>query len=214
MLTGFSKRSPDLPKQFTGRPPLPGMPTYRNTSARDVAAIGLGMAAGILASRILPPLFASASGSIRARMGEDPFEPLINDHRKIMATLSEMEQCPTDARARRGTLFLALKRKLAKHAMAEEDVVYPMLQDQAGNAEQAKHLFSEHADMKITLFELENILKCGDDWSRHVNRLRNLIESHIREEEEEGFPALRHALSERRSRSLAGLIRREEAMVL
>lgn len=68
--------------------------------------------------------------------------------------------------------------------------------------------------MKIALFELECTVKHGKDWSRLVSRLRTLIEGHIREEEEESFPALRRALSERRSRSLAGQIRREEAMVL
>ena len=46
----------------------------RRFSMRDVAAIAGGVAAGVFASRLLPPLIAQASGSVRNRLGEDPFE--------------------------------------------------------------------------------------------------------------------------------------------
>ena len=37
-----------------------------------------------------------------------------------------------------------LKRKLAKHAMAEEDVVYPIVHNQTAETTESKHLYDEH----------------------------------------------------------------------
>ncbi len=95
---------------------------------RDVAVIAGGVAVGVIGSRLLAPVMASASGTVRARLGADPFDRLIQDHEEIKSILRKMETVGTDAPAQRMKLFLALKRTLAKHAMAEEDVVYPQLQ--------------------------------------------------------------------------------------
>jgi len=181
---------------------------------RDLVVAAGGMALGVLASRLLPPLIASANGTIAAKRGDDPFERLIQDHRAIISTLQQMEAAPREAWARRGTLFLKLKRTLAKHAMAEEDVVYPALHDDAMDTHGSKHLYQEHADMKIHLFELERMLKNKSDWTQTVRELRTLIQKHIHDEENVEFPKVRRALSEQQRSDIAGQIRREEALVL
>lgn len=183
-------------------------------SSRDIAAIAGGLAVGIIGSRLMMPVLAAGSGSVRGRLGQDPFERLIQDHRSISATLRKMEEAAHASTATRARLFLTLKRTLAKHAMAEEDVVYPILSDQGHSREDAKHLYDEHADMKIHLYELENMLKSGTDWTHRVRSLRTLIEGHIREEEDIQFPKLRDALGSRKVRQLSGQIHREEALVL
>jgi hemerythrin superfamily protein len=183
-------------------------------SMRDIVAVAAGVGIGIVASRLLPPLLAQASGSVRHRMGEDPFERLIQDHRYIRTLLNDMENASERSLAYRTKLFLSLKRTLGKHALAEEDVVYPLLHDEVRDIEGSKHLYSEHADMKIQLYELEQMLMNGQDWSDRVRSLRTLIEGHIREEEETEFPKLRHALDDQRTNTLAQHIRREEALVL
>jgi hemerythrin superfamily protein len=180
---------------------------------RDLAVMVGGIAVGLVASRFVP-ILASASGSIRSRAGQDPFDRLIQDHRIILSTLDDMERHGNGSFARRGALFLRLKRTLAKHAMAEEDVVYPLLHDDIHREEAIKHLYQEHADMKIHLFELERLLKANEDWTDRVRRLRDIIGGHAREEEEVEFPRLREALDKQRTRSLSGQIRREESMVL
>jgi iron-sulfur cluster repair protein YtfE (RIC family) len=180
--------------------------------SRDVAALIGGVALGIIGSRLLPPLFASANGTVRARLGGDPFERLIQDHRHILSLLDQMIW--EDATPRRAKLFLQLKRTLGKHAMAEEDVVYPLLHDEVLDAGHIKHMYEEHADIKIYLFRLERMLKAGGDWTGTVRELRDLIQKHAREEEEIEFPKLRRASDRKHKGSLAGQIRREEALVL
>ncbi|HWQ54280.1 MAG TPA: hemerythrin domain-containing protein [Bryobacteraceae bacterium] len=180
----------------------------------NVAAVTGGMAIGVLGSRLLPPLIAQMSGSVRSRFGRDPFERLIKDHRKIRLLLDEMVQIPEGAPAHRAKLFLNLKRTIAKHALAEEDVVYPLLHGPVQEPQQSKHLYDEHADIKIHLYKIEQLLMANENWSGNVRSLRDLVEGHIREEEEVQFPRIRQFLDERRTRQMSGEIRREEALVL
>jgi hemerythrin superfamily protein len=183
-------------------------------AAGNVALICGGVALGLLGSRVLPPLVASAFGSVRARKNDDPFDELIQDHREIESCLDRMENTPADSTARRMMQFLMLKRKLAKHAMAEEDVVYPILKSQADNQPPSEHMYEEHADMKIALFELENMMKSGKDWSERVRSLRDLIQHHVQHEESDVFPRLRQLMDQERRSTVSGQISREEAMVL
>jgi iron-sulfur cluster repair protein YtfE (RIC family) len=183
-------------------------------SGRDFGVLAAGLAAGVLGSRLLPPLVAMVSGRVRARRGSDPFEVLVNDHRLILSVLDRMADQPAESNARRASLFLVLKRKLAKHAMAEEDVVYPLLHGRGHNPDGSKELYEEHADMKIMLFQLEELLMSGADWREPVGRLRELIRSHIDEEERVVFPQLRQLMDRGGVPKLSGQIRREEALVL
>jgi hemerythrin superfamily protein len=107
-----------------------------------------------------------------------------------------------------------LKRKLAKHAMAEEDIVYPELHAQPDQADRSKRLYDQHADMKIRLFQLEELVKSGGNWSEQVRSLRDLVQRHADEEEQNVFPQLRSAMTENRMPKVSGQIHREEAMVL
>jgi hemerythrin superfamily protein len=182
-------------------------------SGHDFAMMVAGLAAGIIGSRLLPPFIAMANGSIRGTSG-DPFDLLISDHREILKLVDNMANSPADSHVRRSGLFLALKRKLAKHAMAEEDVVYPMLHVQAADPEASKELYDEHADIKILLFEMEEALMSGTDWSRPVGQLRELLQGHIGNEEQDVFPRLRKMMHDGQTPKIAGQIRREEALVL
>jgi hemerythrin superfamily protein len=186
----------------------------KNTGGRDVAMLMGGLAAGIVGSRLIPPLVAAMTGARRARAGGDPFALLIADHRKITGILDDMMAAPSDSKMRRSRLFLMLKRKLAKHAMAEEDVVYPIVHSQSSQGEKGKQLYDEHADMKILLYDIENKLMNGEDWSGEVRTLSQLVRTHIDEEENKIFPQLRTQLSETTQPKISGLISREEALVV
>jgi hemerythrin superfamily protein len=110
-------------------------------------------------------------------------------------------------------LFQA-KRMLTAHALAEEDIIYPMLHDDAHRAEQAIQLYREHADMKIRLFELEHAAKDSSKWLDDLRSLHQIVEKHAKEEEEVEFPKLRAALNDRRTANLLSEVHREKAMLL
>jgi hemerythrin superfamily protein len=177
------------------------MHNHRNTP-RDIAVLAGGLALGMLASKLVP-VIASARGSMQTRAGGDPFDMLIEDHQTILSTLDSMQRHSNSTLARRSALFLRLKRTLGKHAMAEEDIVYPLLHRQSGEEENAKELYDDHAEIKIHLYELEQLLRSNGDWTERVRSLTDLIREHAREEEEQEFPKLRQLLSEDRTRATA-----------
>lgn len=186
----------------------------KRSYGRGAAALAGGVALGMLGSRLLPPVLAFASSSVRTRLGEDPFDRLQRDHRLIMSTLDKMDEASEGSAMTRTSLLLKLKRTLGKHALAEEDVVYPLLNEQSGAEQASKQLYAEHADMKIHLYHLELAMRDPAAWREHVRALRDLVAKHVREEEDVEFPRLRQALNEQRRRTLSGKIGREEALVL
>ena len=174
----------------------------------------LGFLGGALASRLLPPLLAQARGAAGSAMGEDPFARLIAEHKKLLSLLSDMERTPASQPGKRLLLFLAFKRLIAKHAMAEEDVVYPLLHEKADRAQAAEKLYQEHGLMKVHLFSLQRALKENEAWTRHVTALRQEISEHARQEEEEEFPRVRRMRESNQSSELNRNLRQEEALIL
>lgn len=183
-----------------------------STRGHSVTAFAAGALAGIVASRALPPLLAQAGGLARGVAGRDPFEALTRDHRLIADLLDGLEQTPPDAVFERTQKLFRLKRRLAAHAMAEEDVLYPMLIEQI--SVDARHLYSEHADMKIHLYTLENMPKDDPEWMHHLRALKSLIEGHVMQEEEVAFPKLQARINDSMQTTLLGKLQRERAMLL
>jgi hemerythrin superfamily protein len=188
---------------------------YRDewVSGRNLAAFGVGALLMLVMSRVMPPVAGRAIGSMRAMAGGDPFDALTQDHRKVLALFDVVEGTDNSATARRAALLLQIKRMLTAHALAEEDIVYPMLRNDAQRQEAASHLYREHAEMKVRLFELEHMAKDDPRWITELRSLRDIIAHHAREEEETEFPRLRAALGDRTGQLLSD-VQREKAMVL
>ena len=176
--------------------------------------VWIGFAAGVVLSRVAPSLWAQLRGAAGSALGEDPFAELIRQHRTLLSLLDRMEQTPASAAGRRVLLFLAFKRTIAKHALAEEDVAYPVLYGDAGRPDVAEQLYREHADMKIHLFALQKNLREDEGWKTHVRALRKEIVGHARQEEDEIFPQLRELRQARQSSELSRDLRQEEAFIV
>jgi hemerythrin superfamily protein len=122
-------------------------------------------------------------------------EVLHQEHEAVLALFDQME-ATTDAQAHaRAHLFGKLKAALGKHALEEENVIYPALRE-ANNAHDADALNGEHGYVKTFLYELENMDPASPGWRVKIRTFRALLEEHIRMEEDEVFPALKAALDE------------------
>lgn len=185
-----------------------------HTAMRTFAAFAGGALAGILASRVLPPVIAQAGGAARAAAGGDPFATLLGDHRAILALAGELAETSDQAVFGRTQRLFRLKHRLAAHAMAEEDVVYPVLGYRGHAADDARALYREHADMKMLLYKLEQTPKDDPGWRGTLLDLKQLLESHIRDEEEVEFPKLRAALDDAGLMRLSANMHREKALLL
>ena len=134
----------------------------------------------LTASRIAPPFAGRAIGSLRSMAGTDPFDALAQDHRKVLALFEQIEATDKSATMRRSAMLFQVKRMLTAHALAEEDIVYPMLHDDAHRAEEARKLYREHADIKVRLFELEHRANDDPSWIEGIRELRRIVAEHAR----------------------------------
>jgi hemerythrin superfamily protein len=173
-----------------------------------------GAAGGLLLGRILPVIVANVKGSIGGASGRDPFANLIREHGLLLSLLDRMEATPVDQKLRRMALFLQFKRVIGKHALAEEDIVYPLLQNDAEREEASRKLYAEHASMKVNLFELERALTEEEGWKLRVQALRSEIEPHARQEEEEEFPRLRKLMDGLKNAELSRKLDQEESLLV
>jgi hemerythrin superfamily protein len=183
-------------------------------TVRNMLLVGAGAMIMAAATRMGSPLAGRAIGSMRALAGTDPFDALAQDHRKVLALMEAVEATSESATHRRTAMLLQIKRMLTAHALAEEDIIYPMLHDDAARKEQALKLYREHADIKVKLFELEHKAKDDPSWIADMRALHRIVENHAREEEEVEFPKLRAALDETQRASLLSEVHREKAMLI
>ncbi len=172
-------------------------------AAAAVAGAAVGLAANM--GRKLFVQFASTGG---ARWDE----ALANEHRMTLMTFDKIEATSDDQTTMRSHLLAKLKYQLTKHALEEENVIYPALR-QANIAHDADSLEGEHGYVKTYLYELETMPNGSAEWLARVRDFRTMIEEHMRMEEEEVFPTLATSLSEAQSSRLTAMMNKEGAKI-
>jgi hemerythrin superfamily protein len=172
-------------------------------AAAAVAGAAVGLAANM--GRKLFVQYASTGG---ARWDE----ALANEHRMTLMTFDKIEATSDDQTTMRSHLLAKLKYQLTKHALEEENVIYPALR-QANIAHDADSLEGEHGYVKTYLYELETMPNDSAEWLARVRDFRTMIEEHMRMEEEEVFPTLSNSLSEAQSSRLTAMMNKEGAKI-
>ncbi|TPG21601.1 hemerythrin domain-containing protein [Sphingomonas koreensis] len=130
------------------------------------------------------------------------------EHKAVLKIFDAIEATQTRAVAKRTMLLVQLKHALAKHAIEEENVIYPALRD-AGERTAAEELIREHGDVKHFLYDLENMPKNAPDFLETLATFRREIESHMQDEETVQFPALFAKLSDEQNKKLTRSMNRE-----
>jgi len=123
----------------------------------------------------------------------DVFELLTNDHRKVSAIFEQLEQ--TSDVTTRQTLFAQVKQELDLHAYVEETLFYPKLKEAAETREITLEAYEEHQEVKDLLTEMQGLSPGDDEWSDLLQELKESVEHHVDEEENEMFPQAREVLS-------------------
>ncbi len=135
-------------------------------------------------------------------------EALAAEHKATLAVFDAIEATTTKNTTKRAMLLAQLKHALSKHALQEENAVYPALRD-AGETEAADHLNNDHGYVKQYLYELTNCPKDSERFLEIVRKFRSDIERHMEEEEATLFPALKAKLSDEANRALTTAMNKE-----
>lgn len=134
-------------------------------------------------------------------MAGDWCEGLIKEHKATLEAIDKLAQVSAEHPQRRGMMVMSIAHMIAKHALQEEQVVYPMLR-RADGAETLRSLNGDHGEVKALLYELGQMDKTAPAFTATLSELRAALEEHMREEEENLFPALRKRLSDEENRKL------------
>jgi hemerythrin superfamily protein len=185
--------------------------TSTNGTAR-ASGFSQGRMLGIAAAGVIAGLAASigrkAVVQAASALSGDWFEALKTEHKLAMGILEKMEAAKDTQTTKRAMLLMQLKHALAKHAFQEENVIYPALRGH-DELEEADHLNHDHGYVKQFLFDLTELPKNSPAWTAKVRELRTTLEKHIREEEEEIFPALQARLDEEENSYLTVAMNKE-----
>jgi hemerythrin superfamily protein len=90
-------------------------------------------------------------------------------------------------------LLTKIAYALTKHAIEEENVIYPALAENA-RTEQSRHLTQDHAEVKTFIYDLRRIPSTDPRWLVKAQAFYTELQRHMREEENDIFPAFRDSL--------------------
>ena len=151
-----------------------------------------GVTLGLLAGLAIPHARKAIMQGPSVAAG-DWVAALTAEHRMVQALFEKVLKTSDEQTAQRDLLLFKIAHALTKHGVEEENVIYPAM---SGRREADKdHLARDHAEIKTYLFELKKTPSNDPGWRAVMAEFRNYVDDHIREEEEEVFPAFRDSLS-------------------
>ena len=172
----------------------------------------LGMVAGAVAGGAALGIFAmfgrKAAVQAPTALAGNWDEALVVEHQATLKVFDTIEATDEHNTVKRSMLLSHLKHALLKHAVEEENVIYPALRE-IGQRDAADALTKEHGYVKQYLYELENTPTASPDWIAKVREFRADIEKHMQEEEMHLFPMLRSQLSEEKNKALTLTMNKE-----
>ena len=125
----------------------------------------------------------------------DVFALLKADHEKVAGMLEKIEQSTERAAKGREETFTRLKEELDLHALIEEQIFYPALEEADETRDITLEAYEEHRLVKQLLSELEVEPKNTEEWTAKFTVLKENVEHHVEEEEGELFKKARQVLN-------------------
>lgn len=164
------------------------------------APVALGFIAGLAIPHVKK---AAMQGPTLAAGGW--VEGLKAEHRLVEGLFAKLFETDSGDAAKRDLLLTKIAYALTKHGVQEENVIYPAIAEMR-EVEEAKHLVDDHADIKTFIYELRRMSSVDVRWIVRVREFQDVVDRHVREEEDEIFPALQAALSDAENSKLTQMM--------
>ena len=120
----------------------------------------------------------------------DIYDLLVKDHNKVKDLLTKIQS--TESEETRQKLFSEVKQELEIHTTFEENVFYPQAREKTGMEEAIEEALDEHDEAKQLLEALADMEPTSQEWMETIDELSDALSHHIKEEEQELFPAARN----------------------
>ncbi len=181
---------------------------YRGRLLRAAGVALVGVAVGLALGKA--PRAAARAGRV---LHGDWEKQLRSEHRAIKRLCKAMAETEVGEAARRSALLEQVADLLTRHAVEEENIVYPAL-TAAGVGSEVGDLYDDHAEMKTLIRQLEVMGPEAPEWGPTARSLKALVYRHVRQEEADIFPLLHDGASDGHNAGLTKLVRREAARVV
>lgn len=169
--------------------------------------LATGAALGLFAGLTLPHARKAVMQGPALAAG-DWVDALTAEHQMVEKTFEVLFKTGDDDMAKREMLLTKIAYALTKHAVEEENVIYPALAE-SGHADQARHLTQDHGQVKTFIYDLRRLSSTDPAWIGLAREFFTALQSHMREEEIEIFPTLRDALSGEENAKLTKMMKWE-----
>ncbi|MCA1566477.1 MAG: hemerythrin domain-containing protein [Acidobacteria bacterium] len=140
----------------------------------------------------------------------DAITLLKTDHEKVSGIFEKLEETTERAEKTREELFMNLKQELDLHAHIEETIFYPVLKKSEETRDITMEGIQEHHVVKVLLRELDAMAVGSETWTAKLKVLKENVEHHVEEEEEEMFKKAREVLSKEQLEELGALMEQEK----
>jgi hemerythrin superfamily protein len=142
-----------------------------------------------------------------ASSGEtDAIRLLETDHRRMEDLLKKGEETTTRGVKTRTELLKTLTRELNAHEHIEETVLYPALRSHPEAKDIVLEGYEEHHVADLIVKELQGLARDDEQWGPKFKVLKENIEHHIEEEEDNMFPKARGIFSREELQQLGTLM--------
>jgi hemerythrin superfamily protein len=122
---------------------------------------------------------------------------LMNDHKEASGLMEQIELADKGDRSAK-ELFTQLKQALTLHTQMEEQIFYPALRSFDETKDMIPEAFEEHQEVKDLLAEMAALSPGNDEFMDKLTELRESVDHHVEEEENEMFPKAKKALGNTR----------------
>lgn len=136
-----------------------------------------------------------------AERHESLLDVLHQEHEEVKELLEAM--LDSEDRKERKELFAKFKPAIIGHSHAEEEMFYPLLEEDESSRTDALESYVEHHIVERQIEELDKMAeKESDEWTAGCQVLKELVEHHIQEEEKKIFKEARRQLGKERLEEL------------
>lgn len=127
------------------------------------------------------------------------YSKLKEEHAEVFALMKQAQRGDETARSE---LFPKIRRELLSHARAEDKVFYSILDQHGETKERTSLNRQEHEQMETLVSRLSTLPVNSGEWRKALDELVEVVETHVRSEENELFPRAKRVIDDKRAREL------------
>jgi hypothetical protein len=120
-------------------------------------------------------------------LGMNALSLLEEDHRTVKKLMAELDSTTERGIKTREQLFSRIKHELQVHESIEEEIFYPALKEHPKAKDLVLEAYEEHHVVDMVMAEIDGVPYDDETWGAKFTVMKENVEHHIDEEEDEMF---------------------------